>query len=348
MALILVMCSVFLDACAHPAASFRLVRTPASLVIVPPRVKDASVQQSSIRLAANVAASPCVAGSGLHVAGKTLVVSRAIVAAATADDVDRWAACFDSSLVDAVPLDLSKRRALVTTSALKGFSSLRVVSPVFRAGVDPASPVVMDEPAEVTGTSASITIGLKSNPDLTGYEVAWYDVQPRSDGPGLRIVPRGAEVHVNGEVENKPAPAVNRFDFSTDARWFRYFVMTRVTSEKNDHNIVLIGASSATQLEGRTAAFRKDATGYLQSAEPKSYAALSGAFGVNPYIRIKVNGEERDVSPGATVGQVIDRSHLANLKIIKPYRGKMAPVQWDRTNEDVLSLPLEGGEELSW
>ena len=345
------MTPVLLNACAHPAGSFRLVRTPASVVVVPPGVKDASIERNSIRIAAGHACAP--SESGLRVSGKALIITRAWLASATAEDVDRWAACFGDpdlrdELINSVPLEVSKRRVLFNTADLNAFSSLRVVSPVFRAGVDPASPVVMDDPAEVTGTGASITIGLKSNPDLTGYEIAWYDVQPRSDGPGLRIVPRGAEVHVNGEVENKPAPAVNRFEFSPDARWFRYFVMTRVTSEKNDHNIVLIGAASPSELEIRTADFRKNAPAYLQSAPSKSYAALSGAFGVNPYIQIKVNGERRDVVPGVTVGQVIERSGLPRLRILKPYLGKMAPVQWDRTKEDILNLPLEGGEELSW
>lgn len=32
-------------------------------------------------------------------------------------------------------------------------------------------------------------LDLKPNPDLIGYEVAWYDIRNRQDGPGFRIVP---------------------------------------------------------------------------------------------------------------------------------------------------------------
>jgi hypothetical protein len=201
-----------------------------------------------------------------------------------------------------------------------------------------------------------VDVTVKASPDLTGYEVAWYDVRRRDDGPGFRIVPRNAEIHIADTVEKALAPRVNRFDFEPGARWFRYFLMTRSSTDRNDYDIVLLSASTPGDLEARTEAFRKEAAGYLRSAEAKSYAALTRDFGVNPFIRVKLNGVESDLQTGATLRQAVEgtggRGNESGvpprLSVQKPYNGKLARVEFDHASPDILNLVLEGGEEISW
>ena len=366
------------SACAHPPDSFRLIQAGPNAVLVPPGIKDASVATASVPLPArrgkpNCAPSP----SGLRIAGRRVIVTQNALASVTPEELRSWMASLETAgcigsgesfaltaaLIDALPLQLSRRSSLRGeglsvrgVTDLTSVNSIRIVSPVFRPG-SPAGGTASEPPTVSPGDHpGSINVELKANPDLTGYETAWYDIERRPDGPGFHIVPRAAEIHIGDRVERETAPRVNRLAVAPDARWFRYFLMTRSSTNRNDYNIVLLSAPTASELEARTRAFEKDAGAYLQSAAKTSYAAMTPEFGVNPYIRVKVKQAERDLELGATVRAAIEQSAgkgsapgvLAQLTVRKPHNGKMSLVEWDRTRQDILNLPLEGGEEISW
>jgi hypothetical protein len=297
------------------------------------------------------------------------------MAGVTFDELNAWAAALErtgcigageaftltTSVIDALPLGLSERRqlrgeALATRGSvdLSSVNALRVVSPVFRPGAPPGTAIATEQSEVSGGPNGSITVELKANPDLTGYEVAWYDVRKREDGPGFHIAPRTAEVHIAGKVEQEPAPRVNPFVFEPTARWFRFFLITRASA--NDYDMVLLSAPTASDLEARTELFRRDAAGYLRSADKATYAAMTREIGVNPYVRVRVNGVETDIPVGDSIRQVIEASTgrgqaanaLPHLTILKPHGGKLCRVEWDHSARDILSLTLEGGEEIAW
>jgi hypothetical protein len=39
---------------------------------------------------------------------------------------------------------------------------------------------------------------------------------------------------------------------------------------------------------------------------------------------------------------------LPTLAITKPYAGKPAPLEFDRTKQDILALVLSGDEDIRW
>ena len=271
------------------------------------------------------------------------------------------ASVLTASVVDALPFSLSQRRQLLGDSLatsgsvdLTSVNSLRVVSAVFRAGVSGASAISSGETRTSGDATGGLTLELRANPDLIGYEVAWYDIRAREDHNGFRIVPRSAELHIEGKVEPEPAPKVNQFVFEASARWFRFMVKTRVS--RNDYGIVVLSASTASDLEARTAAFSRDATAFLASAKKDSYVAVPREIEVNPNVRVKVNGTATDIPNGDSVRQVIERSAgrgsaalaIPHLTILKPYAGTLRRVEWDHKTEDILALTLEGGEEIRW
>jgi hypothetical protein len=255
-----------------------------------------------------------------------------------------------TSILNTLPLNVSTRRRLRgELSAVQGSidlmtaTSLRVVSPVFRTGA-PAGKAIAAPGNVSAGANGGLEVELKANPDLIGYEVAWYDVKKRDDGPGLRIVPREAETHIGGAVEKGLTPRVNRLDTDPAARWFRYFVMTRAS--RNDYNIAVLAGRTKGELESRSEAFRKDAALYLESAPKASYAAMTGEIGVNPYVRVKINGVEVDIAMGSSLGQAIGGAGATQLTVLKPHVRGLALVEAER--EVLLNLPLEGGEEITW
>jgi hypothetical protein len=83
---------------------------------------------------------------------------------------------------------------------------------------------------------------------------------------------------------------------------------------------------------------------------------MTPEFGVNPYVRVRIQGVQSDLEPGSTVRSAIEQSTgrgsavkvLPGLSVRKPHNRGMARVEWDRTTQDILNLMLEGGEEISW
>jgi hypothetical protein len=374
-----------LTACAHPAGSFRLVTGTPHALLIPPQVKDASVDTTSIRLRPGGTKAACVASaSGLRIAGRSLMINRDLLTASAPGELDNWAAALEkagcigpaetfalkTTVIDALPLEPSQRLrlrgyALATAGStdLTSVNSLRVVSPVFRPGAPPGSPAIAAAKANVSsGPNGSINVDLttKENPDLRGYEIAWYDVKERADGPGFYVAPRSAELHIAGKVEQEAAPGTNQFAFEPAARWFRFFVKTRLSA--NDYNIVLLSGSTASDLETRAANFQKDAALFLGSASKTSYVVIVKEIEVNPYIRVKINGVETDVPMGSSIRQAIEQTAgrgtasnaLARLSVLKPYRVQklphagLSPVEWDHGTQDILNLMLEGGEQIAW
>lgn len=369
-----VVVAILLSGCAHPPGAFRLQRSGNNTVLIPPGVRDAGVAIANVQVTGKAQKTVCApSSSGLELRGRKIRVTHRTLDAATADELNTWlaklessgcistteAATLLSSLVDSLPLDV-KQRVLLRGEplAIRGamdltkHHSLRVVSPVFRPGSQSGS-VTTSSPAVVAaGASGGLNVEMKANPDLTGYEIAWYDVVAATNGPGLRIIPRSAELHIGNTVEPNTRPQKDPFLFASDARFFRYFLMTR--SSQNNYNIVLLSAPSAAELAARSTSFRQDATAWLQTAND-SAVAMPRDIGVNPFIRISINGKITDIQPGTTLRHALEgvakcekpEAIVNRMSLQKPYLNGLAPVTWTNASE-ILALPLEGGEVLTW
>ncbi len=103
---------------------------------------------------------------------------------------------------------------------------------------------------------------------------------------------------------------------------------------------------------GRTE-FERDPGAFKPSANPAAYAALPHGTGINTYVRVKLNGVWTDQDLGATVRDAFEKSaldphsSLAKLSVRKLHDGKLYRVEWDRSTDQILDLPLEGGEEFA-
>jgi len=362
-----------LSGCAHQPGAFRLT-TPANAAptLIPPGVRNATVARTKLPVAAiprKAVCSPSLHGLLVQrrwLRGPRLIVTSDAIGATTASDLFTWVVALEKqgcipanegvrtaeNIIDAVPLSLAKRRQLLEgRTDLKSVNSLNVISPVVKPG---GSRTIAGEVTSISkgANPASIDVEIKSDPSLIGYEVDWYDVLAREDGPGYRIVPRSAEIHIADNVEHPAAPSTARFRFGPDARWYELFMMTKVSS--NDFDFVVFSARTSAELQSNVAEFQRDATTFLRHADPASYTVLPHGTGINAYITVKINGVAVDLPRGNTVRQAIARSRaesgavLRALKVAKLHDGKLFPVQWDRKSDQILSLSLEGGEEISW
>jgi len=293
-------------------------------------------------------------------------VTRDALNSATADELFSWTVDLEKqgcvppntgfqlteSIIDALPLDLPKRAQLLQGRGyLRSVNSLRVVAPIYKPSASTDAGVI----TAITQSEAAynLSVDLIDSHSATGYEIDWYDLLPVEGAPGYRIVPRSAEVHIEDKIEHPVSPSTSRFQFDPNARWYQLFMMTKASA--NDFDFVVVSARTSGELLDDVAKFRRDSTAFLRDADPTSYIVIPHGSGINSYIRIKENGNPVDLLRGSTVRNAIAIASgadphilLSRLKLRKLHDGKLFPVEWDRTSDQILSLPLEGGEEIDW
>jgi hypothetical protein len=130
-------------------------------------------------------------------------------------------------------------------------------------------------------------------------------------------------------------------------------MMTKASA--NDFDFVIVSAPSSIELMNSMSQFQRDAVTFLRVADPASFVVMPHGSGINAYVRIKENGASIDLLRGSTVWTALALASgadphilLPRVKLQKLHDGKLFPVEWDRTNDKILSLPLDGGEEIDW
>ena len=359
--------------CAHQPGVFRLTAQANAATLIPPDAKDATIARAEIRISPIPRKTVCdPSPHGLLIQRKgtnaRVIVTREALTATTGPELFSWVVALEKqgcvapneafrlaeNIIDSLPLDLPKRSQLLQgRSDLKSVNSLRVVAPVLKPGTSFTPPGAIQSTTQ-GANPGSIDVELKPSPAVIGYEIDWYDFPAQDSGRGYRLIPRSAEVHVGSNVEHPAAPSVNRFEFGPNAHWYELYMMTKEST--NDFDFVVFSARTSDELQSRVAEFQTDATKFLQTADPTSYTVLPHGSGINAYIRVKVNGVFVDLPKGNTVRQALAQSSpspdprlvLPLLKVRKLHDGKLFPVQWDRAGDQILSLPLDGGEEIAW
>jgi hypothetical protein len=209
---------------------------------------------------------------------------------------------------------------------------LQVVSPILRDGAAPDGSA--GDITNITGQDHSINVELRGNPDLIGFETAWYDVRRKPSGTGVEIVPVSAETTIGGKVEAQAAPHTNYFQFAPEMGFFRLFY-------KADQSEVLAMAPTRAALP-------------TDADRCAACYAIPHKVGINPYLRISANGAPLPLGIGGTLfgllhnAKIQPESVLPTLTILKPWRGTLTPVLFDRKNPQILQLVLTGDEVIRW
>jgi hypothetical protein len=247
-------------------------------------------------------------------------------------------AALAARILESVPLPGGAALRLLRADGRRDFvelspgSRLQVISPIYGPGesvVDAATPM------KVTGEGYKINVDLQIPERLLGVETAWYDLTPKAGGRGATIVFASAQMNRQGKTEDRAAPTTIALEIPAEMSYFRLFF-------KADQSEILGYARTHAGLPADA-----DACG-------KSCFAIPRGVGVNPYMRILVNGVAQTVSYNATVRTALQAAKkrpeevLATLAIIKPFGGKPVQIEFDRTKQEILNLALTGDEEIRW
>jgi hypothetical protein len=343
------------------------VKTPATWrlagpVLTPPGVAG-TVGQRTFTVPRDASRGECPQGEAVTLQGRKgnlkVTVNRAALEKQPKGWLADWTARAESGrcvaagggpalaarVVESLPLGVGTSFRLMRSDDVRaGYVDLgpenrmEVISPILREGAAEDAPLI--EESGVAGTDRAIEVTLKASPDLIGHETAWYSFQPKAGG-GTRIAALSAESRVRGVVVAQTAPAKNYFAFGPEIGFYRLFY-------KADQTEVLVGATSREKLP-------LDLDGCGKPGGP-TCVNLPKRVGVNPYLTAMVNDKvlPLPIHLPASLRTVIQTAKakpeavLPTLTIRKPFAGKMAPVEFDRTRQDVLNLVLTGNEEIRW
>jgi hypothetical protein len=80
---------------------------------------------------------------------------------------------------------------------------------------------------------------------------------------------------------------------------------------------------------------------------------FSSDFGVNPQMRVLVNGKETFVGISGTVRDALNLNRPGTvapktLMVRRIFQGRLIPVKFDPASDDILHLVLMPGDEISW
>ena len=344
--------------------SYRLLGTGSNQLLVPPGVAKPEMSQRSFDADVPGGHGTCPSSSGgIDIRSRKqrirVTVTQEALRNRPAGWLTEWAAALESQgciapgagrrlaeeIAEALPLDPSQKIHLLFSNQLDILPEMRVqvLSPILR---HPDGPIL--EPVQTAGNGRSITATIRSSDNLLGYETAAYEVQAKTDGPGVRVVPLYADRHVGDAVERQREPAVNYFRFSREAAFYRVFY----EAQQTEYTAFVIAASTRAELDQRTRTFE---SGAISCEQLGMCVPVPKQVAVNGLVRVTVNGNEAWVNWGTSVGGAIraagernSSSVLAKLKVETLYRGKLAAVEFDRAKSNILGLVLTGGEVLSW
>lgn len=260
-------------------------------------------------------------------------------------------------ILESLPFDPSRAyRLLHADNISKGYidlgpqNELQVVSPVLKEGSASDAPVL--ETTSVTGSGAHLDVGVKASPNLIGYETAWYAFRLKPDGSGSTITPLGAERTIAGKKEPEAGPATNWFQFPPQAGYYRMFYKT----DPADNGIteIVIGAATPTELDRLTQAMRADNATCDKSGSTMC-VVVPRQVAVNPFLHATVNGNDMRLNLGSSVRMAIlagggfaAPADVPRLVVLKPYAGKLTPVEFSHASGAIFDVVLLGGENISW
>lgn len=185
-----------------------------------------------------------------------------------------------------------------------------------------------------------------------GYETAWYNLTARKGG-GVFLSLASVEERSRDGSALKERPAADLLSLPDSTRYLRMYF--RSWTIAGDRKIALLGARTPDELGASSGAFERDPAGFCAVERAGVCITVPREVALSAEMRIVANGKEVMVPVGGTVRDALRESGvkdasgvLKTLQVLRPYRGDMVAVEFDRTKSTILGLVFLGGESLAW
>ena len=262
---------------------------------------------------------------------------------------------FVRTVLEAFPLGVRETYAVAfgqpVTSRFTDFHPgriLKIVGPVLR---DEAERADLKVESAVQDGFRGLSLQVRSSENLLGYEESRY-VNATDAAGDLRLDHDYTRLYRNGEMTVPERPTATDAGFVPGGRFLRMIYLTRV-AETGDHDVLLVSGATRTELEARSEAVSDDPGMCQESRSGDWCTRVSRDLSLNVFVTVTLNGIEVDTAPGIPLGQFLHngfgsgaRAVPDELQVQRPYRNRLAAVEYDPRSTTILSLPLLGGERI--
>lgn len=206
----------------------------------------------------------------------------------------------------------------------------------------------------------AVTLVRSPHGHLVGQQTAWFAVRARRRA-GVWVQRLGEPtIHWFFPRRRARRPQALRLRFPPAAAYWR--LVWWLGASKTDHSNMVVAAASRAALVRATAAVQ---------TRPAACAALAPDAGagrrlawclpigrstvLTAELPMKVQGKRRYVPFDLTLAQALNNLGVANpasvlptLRFWRRFRGRLAPLQFNRHNSAILGVPVMAGDEIRW
>src|ERR1700730_688732 len=194
-----------------------------------------------------------------------------------------------------------------------------------------------------------------STKTLLGYETANYTFVREGPDNRTRLRLASATEVLIGAAPIEKRTLRNELPFSDSPTHFRLLFMAEETASGRISRAVLLSAPEETKLMQAVArrANRPDDFCTTLSITDVKCTILPKKFGVSPELRVRVNQKDAFVRVGGMVQEILDLENPKagpppSLKVLRPFHGRLVPIDFDPSSTDILRLVLLPGDQITF
>jgi hypothetical protein len=132
---------------------------------------------------------------------------------------------------------------------------------------------------------------------------------------------------------------------------YRLLFYTYLVPKEHKLSAAIIGADKASQLDDLDEELRRDPDEACKiSARTRGQACVEfdRFVALTPQIKVELNGKPRFIDWGTRIKDVLSEDSFKSLRIQRRFMNSYYDVHFDPQDSNLRSLPLVGGDRLSW
>jgi hypothetical protein len=176
--------------------------------------------------------------------------------------------------------------------------------------------------------------------NFLGTQVARYQVRPRGTLSLLSV-----QSGLKQEPGNQPAVQRLISNSQERYRYHRFFYEILLNRKAELRGAALLGARSAEELDRLATQLLADPASVCGGTSSQC-SVFPETCTVSLEIEIVVNGAPQTVLWGSFLASVATRPR--HLELLRPYRGRLSPVEIDAADANAMRLPLLPGDHINW
>lgn len=204
---------------------------------------------------------------------------------------------------------------------------------------------------------------------LIGHETAYYIFKPTHDTGRVQISLASATETLIRQSPVQKSTSQNGLSFPQSFGYFRLIFRTRTDAVSHASIATILFTEDASKLDEATAQRESGPADSCDSvtAPGVTCTIVPAGFGVSPEKRIHANGQDIYIFFDGGLSDALDalneqnppaantsreranvRTILKTLQIRRQYQGRLIPILFDPSTDDIVRLNLMPGDDLTW